>query len=90
MIHNIIMFLGDLSRVQWLGVLLVVVGYVVRVWIRRRRFNRRSDAGMQGFPTFWHAFFLKPLEMLVKGAGGLIFIAGFVLLFVEWFNHLKL
>jgi hypothetical protein len=64
------------------GVLLFIIGLVIRYLINRRRFNRRGVAGLQHFSTYESA----NLNQFIEGIGmiiALLFILGGVIIFIK-------
>jgi hypothetical protein len=76
--------------IEVIGLVLVNIGYFMRLWVRKRRFERRSSAGLQGYDNFWQAFFIGFFEHVFRLIGSLIGIVGaliagvgFLLMMVE-------
>lgn len=52
--------------VRIIGCILLVIGIVMRYTISRRKFNRRSSAGLQGFSSYEKAWTTRLFEKFGK------------------------
>lgn len=66
----------SIFMIEITGLVLMNLGYFTRLWIRKRRFERRSSAGMQGYDSFWKSFFVGFFEHVFRMIGTLISVAG--------------
>jgi len=60
--------------------ILLGIGIIVRYWIGRRRFNRRSIAGLQLFSSYEKWWLVTRIESLINFLALVAIIAGIVLL----------
>lgn len=67
-----------------LGLSLTGLGLCIRYHIGRRRFNRRSIAGLQLFSSYSRGLILTCLESLFNLLGLLAILAGLLLLALNW------
>ena len=65
------------------GIVFIVLGAIIRIFISRRQFYRRNEAGVEEFDGYGAALVSKSLETIL-GIGsllllffGLIFVAGY-------------
>lgn len=58
------------------SVMMVVSGFGLRYWMRRRAFNRRNLAAVEEFKSFEHAEASRYLEGAVKFVGALMMVFG--------------
>jgi hypothetical protein len=62
--------------------ILLGIGLIIRYWIGRRRFNRRSIAGLQLFSSYEKWWLITRIERLVNFLALLAILAGaFLLIF---------
>ncbi|WP_313101705.1 molybdenum ABC transporter permease [Epilithonimonas sp.] len=59
----------------------LVLGFILKYWINRRRFNRRGAAGIEGFNSYESALWIKMLERLGKWLAYALILFG---LFFLW------
>jgi len=83
-------FIEHLTRVQYIGIVLFFIGYFIRLWVRKNRFERRSSAGLQGFDSFSDSFIIPRLEGLARFAGNIIRFYGLYLVIIDWFNGIPM
>ena len=76
-----------ISTVSLYGFVLIIAGLALRLQINRRRFNRRSPAGLQQYPNYWIALFTTFMESIVSIVGYLMIIIGLILLLIQWYNQ---
>lgn len=79
----------DLNLVACLGILLIIVGNGAKLFLRKQRFDRRSETGMENFSSFSSAYFTSKGESDVNIFGTLMKIAGYFLILVELIIVLK-
>ncbi|MBT2561333.1 molybdenum ABC transporter permease [Pedobacter sp. ISL-68] len=77
----------DITSVQVYGTVILIIGLVLRYFMRRRRFNRNNAFGVQEFKSFEHKSVVQPLERLVRIIAAALILFGALLLIVEWYNH---
>lgn len=63
--------------------LFIISGLFIRYQIGRRRFNRRSVAGVQLFSSYFTSILIVVLETLINIAGALLVIAGLIKLLIK-------
>lgn len=63
-----------------IGVLLSATGIALQLFVGRRRFYRRNQAGLQGFKNYRSAVFKPFIESLLMYIGWLLIIIGVVCL----------
>lgn len=75
-----------MSRIQIYGIVIAIVGFLLRYLMNRRKFNRNNQYGVQMWQSFeqknTHLFF----EKIVRIIGLLLILGGLVLVGVEVFN----
>jgi hypothetical protein len=75
------------TTVQILGSVLLLTGFILRLFIGKRRFDRRGVGGMQHFRSYWIALILIFFEWLLSVASTLMMLSGLLLLLVECYNR---
>lgn len=75
--HSILLF----------GIALIIIGFLVRTLISRRRFNRRGVAGLQLFSSYTKWLITTRLESLFNIIAFLLILAGIVLAACGWYAH---
>ena len=68
------------------GMLLLLIGFIIRYHIGRRRFNRRGIAGLQHFKSYACAVFTTLVENLCQFFATLCIISAVVLLAIAWLS----
>ena len=67
------------------GVLALVIGIALKLFISRRRFYRSSPSGGQGFKNYRNALLTPFWEGILTFTGGMLIILGVLALaFVKW------
>jgi len=64
-------------------ILLLGLGLFIRYHVGRRRFNRRSIAGMQMYSSYFRALLTTIIEILFNLIGLLFIIIGLIILIVH-------
>jgi hypothetical protein len=64
--------------------LLCIGGYLLRYWIKNRRFSRRNFAGQEQFTSFFHKTTVTIAERVVYLVGS--FFVFFAIILVIWIN----
>lgn len=59
-----------------LGIVALSMGLAIRLFIGRRRFYRRNQAGLQGFKNYRYALITPFVETILTFIGGLLIIVG--------------
>lgn len=80
-------FLFYISTVSIYGLILLFAGFLLRLNINRRRFNRRSPTGLQHYPNYWNALFTTFMESAIGILAFLMIVAGLVVLLTQWYNQ---
>ncbi len=62
-----------------IGILLLLFGLFLRYTIGRRRFNRRSIAGVQGFKSYSYAIITLSIEKLINAFAILCILLALIL-----------
>lgn len=62
------------------GVVLILLGLLLRYYIGRRRFNRRNAAGLQQFRSYREALWISAWERLSMIVANLLITAGMLML----------
>lgn len=75
------------SMVQIIGILMLVIGLVIRYFMKRRRFNRRNQYGTQGFKSYEHRNITVFGESLMRMVARLLILAGLVFILLVWINR---
>lgn len=70
----------NLGLIKILGVVLLIVGIVVRYWIGRRRFNRRNFAGVEIFDSYGKAVVTKGFERFARILAAICIFFGIIFL----------
>lgn len=55
---------------------LLLIGICLRLWIGKRRFDRRSPGGIQLFPGYYTAIITLFIEFLLKRAAFVLMLCG--------------
>tara|TARA_R110000744_G_scaffold90708_1_gene176128 strand:- start:12261 stop:12560 length:300 start_codon:yes stop_codon:yes gene_type:complete len=66
-----------------LGIIALVIGIGLRYWINRRKFYRRSVAGLEGFSSYEKSVFVRFLERIGKWVAYLLIIIGLLCLWTS-------
>lgn len=67
------------------GVLALVIGIVLKLFIGRRRFYRRNSTGGEGYKNYRNSLFTPFWESTLTFIGGLLIIFGLLsLAFAKW------
>jgi len=67
------------------GILALLIGIVLKLYIGRRRFYRRNSLGAEGFKNYKSSLLTPLWENFLTLAGGLLIILGILsLAFVRW------
>jgi len=66
-----------------LGILLLLFGLFLRYIIGRRKFNRRSIAGIQGFKSYSYAIITITIEKLANALAMLCILLAIILLIMK-------
>ena len=64
------------------GIILLLIGLLIRYSVSRRRFNRRNPFGFQQYPSYNQALATRGGEGCARSIGTLLALAGLVLIFV--------
>lgn len=68
------------------GLIMITIGIVLRVYVSRNRFYR-SSKGWQQFSSYSKAVGITFVEKLIRFVGTILLIGGIFFLIVVWFNH---
>jgi uncharacterized membrane protein len=71
------------------GIILVVLGYVLRYMMNRRAFNRRNAAGVEQFKSFEAATGTRFLEGAGRLLATVLIFGGVILAAFGFFGHHK-
>jgi len=71
------------------ALLLIALCLFIRYHINRRRFNRRSVAGLQHFNSYHHFLVITAIEKIIMITGNICGFAELLLLAVAGIKHLK-
>ncbi|WP_051951556.1 hypothetical protein [Flavobacterium sp. ASV13] len=67
------------------GVLALLIGIILKLYIGRRRFYRRSPSGAEGYKNYRSALLTPFWESILTFIGGLLIIFGIIALaMVKW------
>jgi len=78
------------SSMKVWGIILLIIGFTLKYWIGRRRFNRTNSLGVQAFKTYEGMRLTKLFEGLVQLTGNVLMILGvlaFLIGLIESFGH---
>ncbi|WEK21321.1 MAG: molybdenum ABC transporter permease [Candidatus Pedobacter colombiensis] len=70
-----------------IGIIAVLLGITIRYFIGRRKFNRRTITGLQGFSSYERAVGITFIEKVFNLIGLLLILGGLFFLAVAWYNH---
>lgn len=59
-----------------IAIISLLTGIILKLWIRRRIFYRRSATGLQQFSNFRNALIIPVLERLASLIAGILILAG--------------
>ncbi len=62
---------------------LLFIGLLLRYWIGKRRFKRRSIAGLQQFRNYHQALLVSLVEKVLNILGTVLILAGIILYLIE-------
>lgn len=79
--------LSNITPVQWYGIILALVGLLLRYIVGRNRFDRRGVGGLQHYDSYFTAFATSAFERLLKTVGTLLLLSGIFLIAVECYNR---
>jgi hypothetical protein len=65
------------------GILLIIAGLYIRYQIGRRRFNRRSIAGVQIYSSYFKGLLTAITETLLNVTGALLIIIGLIKMIIH-------
>jgi hypothetical protein len=68
-----------------IGASALAIGIALRLFVGRRRFYRRNQAGLQGFKNYRSAIALSFIEKLLMFVGSLLIIIGILFFIVALF-----
>ena len=61
------------------SIILIIIGIGIIYWISRRKFNRRNDAGIEGFSNFEKSVLIRFIERVGKWIAYALIIVVFFL-----------
>jgi hypothetical protein len=70
----------NIVLIKILGIVLLIVGIVVRYWVGRRRFNRRNFAGVEIFDSYGKAVIARGFERFVSFLATICVLFGIIFL----------
>jgi len=70
-----------------LGIGLIAIGWFVRTFISKRRFDRRGIAGLQLFSSYWKWLLITRLESLFNFIAACAIVAGMIFILCAWYSH---
>ena len=68
------------------GVILLALGLILRVFVGKRRFNRRGYGGAQHYNSYFSAILTSTGEGLLMIISALAIVSGIILMVLELFN----
>jgi hypothetical protein len=68
------------------GIIFIIAGFILRYWLNRREFNRRTSTGMQAFRSYEHARLTRLLERFGKLIGLFLILGGCVLVLLSYIS----
>ena len=74
------------THIQIYGIISIIIGTVILLWIRKRIFERSTWGGTQVFKNFYSFIFIKIVEFTFRIAGWLILAFGIFMLLIAYFN----
>jgi hypothetical protein len=69
------------------GIILLLIGVGTRIFVGRRRFNRRGYGGAQLYTSYWSAVLVSTVEGVLMIISALSIVVGVLLILVELFNQ---
>ncbi|MEO6283980.1 MAG: hypothetical protein ABIN80_09290 [Dyadobacter sp.] len=69
------------------GILLLLIGVGIRIFVGKRRFNRRGYGGAQLYNSYWSAALISTIEGVLMIISALSIVGGALLVLVELFNQ---
>jgi hypothetical protein len=70
-----------------IGTLLIILFFVLRFWVGKRKFNRRNIAGVEGFSSYGKAVTTTIFENIMLFVALLCFLTGLFILCMCWLYH---
>lgn len=70
-----------------LAILAIVLGIIMRCYVAKKRFNRRTIGGMQMFSSYEKGVATTIFERIIKFVGTLLLIAGMIFLIMFWITN---
>jgi len=69
-----------------IAIVFLLLGFLLRYWINRRKFNRRGVAGLEGFSSYEKAIAIQFLERLGKILSIFLILIG-ILFFYGYYRN---
>lgn len=69
------------------GLILLLIGVGIRIFVAKRRFNRRGYGGAQLYTSYWSAILVSTIEGVLMIISALSIVGGVLLMLVELFNQ---
>lgn len=66
------------STVITIGIFFVILGFVIRYKINKRRFNRRGPSDLQQFKNYQQAWLITLIEKILMISSSIIIITGLI------------
>lgn len=71
-----------MNKLLIIGVIGLLLGFILRYWIDRRKFYIKNSSGIEGFSSFEKSVFTRFFEQILKWSSYVFIIIGVIYLFV--------
>ncbi|MBQ9182757.1 MAG: hypothetical protein IJV56_03435 [Neisseriaceae bacterium] len=69
-----------------IGLIMVALGVVGRLWIGKRAFDRTNEAGVQGFNSYKHAVAAGIMEAIIGWVSYIVALIGVIVILVSFMS----
>lgn len=71
---------------EYVGTVLLVVGWLLALWRKKRIFDRTNEFGIERFPSFWGKLGIKAKDGLLGSASIVFLSSGALILAFRYFD----
>lgn len=62
------------------GVILIILGYFLKEMEKKRHFDRRNSAGVEGFESYFDLKYQKIIDFFIRKSGIILIVIGILIL----------